>query len=120
MSDLKQLELDLFEEKILTQFFGSKELNINPLVRMFVKNKFGIDDIEGTLQSMINAFEEYMKPVMSENGLVHADRAAEMLKQTFPKFATYVDLIPKKDFRLVDLVENFNLQELAQKIIKGV
>lgn len=117
MVDLRQTELDLFEEQVLTRIFGSTEIKVNPLLRGFLADRYGIKSVEDTIQQIIDVFENVTKPVMYDNGIVSASMLAEKIRVMFPQFSNYIEFIPKQDFRLVDMLGEINLQNLIQKLI---
>lgn len=91
ISDLQQTELDIFEEAVLNDLWGGT----TPTAKANVVMAFaGID-----LNKIIQKFEAFTKPFMTDQGLVKGSllKAAASLK--YPKFA---EMIPESDFRLIE------------------
>lgn len=97
MNDMQQLELDVFEKKILTDLFGGYQ------AENFVIN-FGIFkyDLSSKVQKYITLFEELAVPYMDEQGLVDGAKIKTILQDR------YKILVPDSKFRLVDIYSNIS------------
>ena len=94
LSDIKQAELDLAEEKILVSLFGSTEPSAKA---QWLMNFLGIK-----INDIIKEFEYIVKPMMNEQGLVNGAMAKAILADKYPLFAK---IVPENDFRLADVAE---------------
>ena len=102
MVSLIQTELDLFEEYILETVFSSSENpQLNGVVNTFLSLR-GINFKE-VLNSYITTFEEFMKPLMTENGFVSGKKLTNLLGAVSPEMENVA--IP--DFRLIDVARRF-------------
>ncbi len=90
MNDMQQMELDLFEKKLLTDLFGGYEPE-----RFIIK--FGIFkyDLSDKVQKYITLFEELAVPCMNEQGLVDVKKLKNIISDKIP--------LPDNQFRLVDV-----------------
>lgn len=97
MNDMQQLELDVFEKKVLTDLFGGYK------AENFVIN-FGIFkyDLSSKVQKYITLFEELAVPYMDEQGLVDGAKIKTILQDR------YKILVPDNKFRLVDIYSNIS------------
>jgi hypothetical protein len=91
--DVKQNELDLAETKLLESLFGSTELDAKAQWLL----KFFNIDINNTIQT----FENLMKPLMLDNGMVDASLTRSLVATKYPLIS---NIIPSQNFRLVDIV----------------
>lgn len=91
--DVKQNELDLAETKLLESLFGSTELDAKAQWLL----KFFNIDINNTIQT----FENLMKPLMLDNGMVDAGLTRSLVATKYPLIS---NIIPSQNFRLVDIV----------------
>ena len=94
LSDIKQVELDAAESKILVALFGSTEPGAKA---QWLMNFLGI-----RLNDILQEFEYLVKPMMDDQGLVDGRMMRELLGGRFPLFA---QAIPSSPFRLVDIAE---------------
>lgn len=104
IEDLKQHELDLVEQKILTDIFGGyspEYFKIN-IAGIFTK------DLSEYVQKYIFLFEETIKPFMDEQGMIDGQKLKSIIK---PEIAKY---IPEMKFRPKDIYDI--LQPLIIKI----
>ena len=102
MESLIQTELDLFETYILeTVFTSSENPQLNGIINTFLSLR-GIDFKEG-INSAINTFENFMKPLMTEKGYVSGQKVSTFLSTFLPEMKT--TQIP--DFRLIDVARQF-------------
>lgn len=95
IEDLQQHELDLVEQKILTDIFGGyspEYFKIN-IAGIFSK------DLSDYVQKYINLFEETIKPFMDEQGMINGDKLKSVIK---PDIAKY---IPEMKFRPEDIYD---------------
>lgn len=94
INSLQQTELDLIEQKILTEIFGGYNPE-NFIVR------FGIFkvDLSDKVQKYINRFEELVMPAMDERGYING---SELKKYVDGKLA---QIIPEGNFRLIDIYD---------------
>lgn len=97
MNDIQQMELDLFEKKVLTDLFGGYN------AENFVIN-FGIFkyDLSGRVQKYISLFEDLAVPYMDEQGLINGEKIKTILQDK------YKVLVPDSKFRLVDVYSNIS------------
>lgn len=100
--DVKQNELDLAETKLLESLFGSTELDAKAQWLL----KFFNIDINNTIQT----FENLMKPLMLDNGMVDASLTRSLVATKYPLIS---NIIPSQNFRLVDIVNELTI------ILKG-
>ena len=89
LADVRQNELDIAEERFFTNIFGS--IDIDPKIQWLLK----FLDID--INEQIQNFENIMKPLMADNGLVNVS-----------------NLLPNTNFRLVEVVDSLST------ILKGV
>lgn len=101
--DVKQNELDVAETKLLQTLFGSTEIDAKAQWLL----KFLNIDINNTIQT----FENMMKPLMLDNGMVDASLARSLVATKYPLIS---HMIPTTNFRLVDVVNEFTT------LLKGV
>ena len=94
LSDLKQVELDAAESKILVAIFGSTEPGPKA---QWLMNFLGIK-----VNALLQDFEYIIRPMMDEQGLVDGHIARGLLADRWPWIA---QLIPDKSFRLVEIAE---------------
>ena len=101
--DVKQSELDLAEERLLTAVFGSTDISTGAQWML----KFLNIDINNYIQN----FESMMKPLMLDNGKVDAALMKSIVSAKYPVLS---NIIPASDFRLVEVVDELT------KLLKGV
>lgn len=102
MESLIQTELDLFETYILeTVFTSSENPQLNGVVNTFLALR-GIDFKE-KLNAGITTFENFMKPLMTENGYVDGTKLSNILRTFVPEMQN--TNIP--NFRLIDVARKF-------------
>lgn len=99
LDDVRQNELDIAEEKFFNNIFGSTDLD--PKIQWLLK----FLDID--INKQIQNFENIMKPLMLDNGLVNV----ELVKSLYPSVSR---ILPNTNFRLVELVDSLSI------ILKGV
>lgn len=105
LTDLKQNELDKAEERFFNSIFGSTTLDD--------KTQWLLKFLNIDINKQIQNFESIMKPVMLDNGLVNASLLRSLASKEYPLLS---NIIPEKDFRLVDMVDNFsNIFQLLSK-----
>lgn len=107
LSDIKQVELDLVEEKVLTAVFGSTTPNAKA---QWVLNFLGIN-----LQKIIDDFEFFVRPVMNEQGFIDAKLARALVAEQYPMMA---NVIPAENFRLVEVADG--VVAVIEKLLKGI
>jgi len=107
LNDIKQVELDLAEEKVLTAIFGSTTPNAKA---QWLLNFMGIN-----LQEMVDKFEFFAKPMMNEQGLIDAKLARELVGEKYPFLA---NIVPDEDFRLVEVADS--MVNVIDKLLKGM
>lgn len=91
--DVRQNELDIAEEKLLTAIFGSTEIN--------TKAQWLLKFLNIDINDLIQNFENTLKPVMLDNGMVDAQMVRSLVSYKYPLIA---NIIPSQNFRLVDIV----------------
>lgn len=94
LSDIKQVELDAAESKILIALFGSTEPSAKA---QWLLNFLGIK-----INNIIQDFEYIIKPMLNDQGLVDGHLARGLLSGKYP---TLCQMIPDKEFRLADAAE---------------
>ncbi|MBO5956695.1 MAG: hypothetical protein J6Q39_03995 [Bacteroidales bacterium] len=107
LEDLKQNELDLAEEKLIRSLFNGS-LEPSPIASLVFKTT-GFDP-----NKVISSFEGYVKPFMTDTGLLDCSRLRTALRVKNPRIA---DLLPMKTVRLSDLAEE--LAPIIQQMIYG-
>lgn len=65
LTDIRQNELDLAEERVLTNLFGSTTPD--------AKTQWLLKFLDIDINDIIQNFESIMKPIMDDNGLVNAE-----------------------------------------------
>lgn len=93
IEDLKQTELDIFEEAVLRDLWH--DIAPPPKIRLAL-NLAGYD-----VQNVIDKFEALVKPVMTSQGLVNGKQLKNILRSTYPGIVKLVNF-PEEDFRLID------------------
>lgn len=91
--DVRQNELDIAEEKLLTAIFGSTEID--------TKAQWLLKFLNIDINDLIQNFENTLKPVMLDNGMVDAQMVRSLVSYKYPLIA---NIIPSQNFRLVDIV----------------
>ena len=104
--DVRQKELDIAEEKFLTNIFGSTtpSAEIQWLMRFL--------DLD--INDMIQNFEGMVKPIMTHAGLVDAKRLKSLVARKYPLIAA---MIPEHDFRLSTVADT--VSKAIAKMLKG-
>lgn len=93
--DPKQIELDAFENKLLSAIFGNNWRNSAEFKLLEVFKP-------GMVQKAINKFEIVIGAFMNENGTING----YLLKQALlAKGSMFADIVPDKDFNLSVLVD---------------
>ena len=93
-NDIKQQELDQFEEELFKTIFGEDYEN-NNLYRLATLT-YG-----NRINEYISQFEGIMRPLMLDSGLVDGTKLRAIVSIKYPQ---YVELIPATNFRLVSLL----------------
>ena len=101
--DVKQSELDLAEARLLTLVFGSTEID--------AKTEWLLKFLNIDINKYIQNFENLIKPLMLDNGLVDAGLARSLMSAKYPVLS---NIIPSQNFRLVDVVDSLTI------LLKGV
>lgn len=101
--DVRQNELDVAEEKLFKAIFGGTDLDAKT---QWLLKFFNID-----INDLIQNFENTIKPVMLDNGMVDAQMVRSLVASKYPLIS---NIIPPNNFRLVDIVN-----ELLS-LLKGV
>lgn len=104
ITDLKQTELDIVEQKILTELFGG----YSPENMVLKKGIFKIN-VADDVQKYINMFEDFVKPLMDDQGYING---AE-LKQYIDSKISW--MLPNGNFRLGDVYDL--IAPLAKRVI---
>lgn len=104
-SKIQVAEFDAFEnalferaENIVDKVFGN---NVNSYVLQIAKSKFRTSDF---IIDKIGTFNEYVLPIMNEQGLISSNNFSELIKTIFPRAHQFIPL-PINDFRLVDIID---------------
>lgn len=107
LTDLKQVELDKAEEIILTNIFGSVELDS--------KTQWLLKFLDIDVNDFIQNFENIIRPLMKTNGLMDAEMTRSFVNNKFPVIA---QMIPTQDFRLSETVEG--LLVIIKPFLNGI
>lgn len=106
LTDIRQNELDLAEERILTNLFGSTTPD--------AKTQWLLKFLDIDINDIIQNFESIMKPIMDDNGLVNAELAKSLTATKFPLLS---NILPTSNFRLVDAADG--VINIFQSLIRG-
>lgn len=101
--DVRQNELDIAEEKLLTALFGGTEID--------AKTQWLLKFLNIDINNLIQNFENTIKPVMLDNGVIDASMARSLIASKYPLIS---NIMPSNNFRLVNIVD-----ELLS-LLKGV
>lgn len=101
--DIKQNELDIAETKLLQALFGSTEID--------AKTQWLLKYLNIDINDMIQTFENLMKPLMLDNGVVDAGLTRSLVATKYPLISK---MFPTENFRLVDIVNELTT------LLKGV
>ena len=101
--DVRQNELDIAEEKLLTALFGGTEID--------AKTQWLLKFLNIDINDLIQNFENTIKPVMLDNGVIDASMVRSLIASKYPLIS---NIIPPNNFRLVNIVD-----ELLS-LLKGV
>lgn len=96
MTNLIQVELDIVEEHLLSCLFQDAN---NPQINGAIKSYCAItgkNPIHLINESIVK-FEQIIRPLMQENGMVSGEKLSQLLAVRFNK------QIPLSDFRLIDI-----------------
>lgn len=96
MTNLIQAELDIVEEHLLSCLFQDAN---NPQINGAIKSYCAITGKNPIhlINDSITKFEQIVRPLMQENGMVSGEKLAQLLAVRFNK------QIPLSDFRLIDI-----------------
>lgn len=92
--DVKQSELDLAEERLLTAVFGSTEID--------AKAQWLLKFLNIDINELIQNFENTVRPLMLDNGMIDVALTRSIVSSKYPVLSY---IIPEKNFRLVDIVD---------------
>lgn len=92
--DVKQSELDLAEERLLTALLGGTEID--------AKTQWLLKFLNIDINNIIQNFENAVKPLMLDNGMIDAALTKSLVSSKYPLLA---NIVPPNNFRLVDVVE---------------
>lgn len=106
LTDIRQNELDLAEERVLTNLFGSTTPD--------AKTQWLLKFLDIDINDIIQNFESIMKPIMDDNGLVNAELAKSLTATKFPLLS---NILPTSNFRLVDAADG--VINIFQSLIRG-
>lgn len=106
LADVRQNELDIAEERLLTGLFGSTTLNAKA---EWLLKFLGID-----INEIIQNFEGVVKPLMNDDGLVNAELARSLVSQKYPLLS---NIIPTYNFRLADVSDS--LVNILKGLLNG-
>jgi hypothetical protein len=106
LTDVRQNELDLAEERLFTGLFGSTTLDAKA---QWLLKFLGID-----INDLIQNFEGVVKPLMDDDGLVNAELARSLVSTKSPLLS---NIIPTYNFRLVDVSDG--VVELLKGLLNG-
>ena len=96
MTNLIQAELDIVEEHVLTCLFQDAN---NPQINGVIKSYCAITGKNPIhlINDSITRFEQIIKPLMQDNGMLSGDKLSQLIAIKFNK------QIPLSDFRLIDI-----------------
>ena len=96
MQSLKQNEMDMFEEHVLSCLFGDAH---SPKVSGFIGTYLAFQgkNLEGVINETITSFENFANPLLTDNGFVDGGKLSNLIEQLFG----YQVQIP--NFRLIDI-----------------
>lgn len=96
MTNLIQAELDIVEEHLLSCLFQDAN---NPQINGAIKSYCAITGKNPIhlINDSITKFEQIVRPLMQENGMVSGEKLSQLLAVRFNK------QIPLSDFRLIDI-----------------
>lgn len=103
LADVKQNELDVAEERLLTTIFGSATID--------AKTEWLLKYLNIDINEYIQNFENIVKPLMLDNGMVDASLTKSLVSTKYPLLS---NIIPSTNFRLVDIVDTLTL------LLKGI
>ena len=95
LSDIKQHEMDIAEERLLTALFGST----TPDAKTQWLLKFLNIDLNGLIQN----FEYIVRPLMNEQGLIDSVLTKSLVATKYPVLS---NMIPSEPFRLIDIADS--------------
>lgn len=101
--DVKQNELDKAEERLFITLFGGTELD--------AKTQWLLKYLNIDINKYIQNFENVVKPLMLDNGMVDANLAKSLVSSKYPLLS---NMVPSSNFRLVDVVDTLTL------LMKGI
>lgn len=107
LTDIKQNELDIAEERLFNNLFGSTVIDSKT---QWLLNFFNID-----INKSIQNFENFMKPILLDDGLVNANMLRDLIRSKHPMLA---GLVPTSNFRLVDVADDFS--NVIKVLLKGI
>lgn len=93
--DIKQQELDFFEQQILTDMFGGFTPD-----KFVYKYGFFKLDLTQKVQKAISKFEAMVKPVMDDNGYIDGKAIKQFINDD------YLNL-PEGKYRLIDIYRKY-------------
>ena len=91
MVDIKQQELDFMEQQILTDIFGG--FTPDSFVYRFGFMKI---DLAPKVQKAITDFENFVKPLMEEDGTIDVSKIKNYVNEQYVK-------LPDGKYRLIDI-----------------
>ena len=95
LSDIKQHEMDIAEERLLTALFGSTTPD--------AKTQWLLKFLNIDLNDWIQNFEYVIRPLMNEQGLIDSVLTKSLVA---PKYPVFANMIPSEPFRLVDIADS--------------
>lgn len=107
LTDIKQHELDIAEERLLTALFGSTTPD--------AKTQWLLKFLNIDLNELIQNFEFVVKPLMNEQGLVDGVLTRSLVATQYPVLS---NIIPAEPFRLVDIADSIG--KVLERLMKGI
>lgn len=92
IDNLKQTELDIFEQQLLDDIFGGH----TPEYLVINKGIFKFD-LSNDVQNYINKLEEFIAPLMDNQGYIHGSEIKKYLR------GHWADVVPEGKFRLIEI-----------------
>lgn len=103
LADIKQNELDIAEERLLTNLFGKAEID--------AKTEWLLRYLNIDINKHIQNFENIVKPLMLDNGMVDVNLTKSLVASKYPLLS---NILPSTNFRLVDVVDTLTM------VLKGI
>ena len=109
IDDLKQTELDIFEQKLLDDVFGGHEEQ-----NMCIKKGFFELNLADNVQSCLDKLEQMVIPLMDDHGYIIGSEIKKYLS------GQWKNIIPEGRFRLIEIYSQVSpmIKKIAGGLIK--